>query len=195
MTKVDKSQQKSGPGDVEELVEAMKAQAGASSDAQLASILGVERSAVSQWKRRGKVPKAALLKVSALELAATREGRFSRYLASLPQDVVFYGKALATLYCAKSATYRVQGETVIDPERLRQAVTFFDELCAAGAYLIDKPHRERTAWEGFTYWANSQFLVKDMWETHMLGKMAHLANDAESPQSESSIHPDGPNSQ
>ena len=187
MTIGDKSQQSLGQSDVSAAVEELKSQVGAASDSQLASMLGVERSAVSQWKRRGKVPKSATLKASAISLAATRNGRFSRYLSSLPQDVVFYGKALAVIYCAKAATYRNDGETVIDPSRLRDSVTFFDELCAAGAYLLDRSNTNETPWERFTYWANSQFLVKDLWETHMLGKMAGLANDVLSPQSESSM--------
>lgn len=84
---------------------------------------------------------------------------------------------------------------VVNPERLRDAVTHFEEFCAAGAYLLDRPDKPRTAWEGFSYWANSQFLVKDMWETVMLAKMAHLARPIQSPQSESSIGPGTPETQ
>lgn len=187
MSDGDKSQQHFGQPDVSEAVADLRQRVGAASDSDLASILGVDRSAISQWKRRGKIPKSATLKVSSIELAAERSGRFSKYLASLPHDIVFYGRALAILYCGKAATYRADGENIVDPDRLRDAVTFFEEACAAGAYLLDRPDRGETAWEGFTYWANSQFLVKDMWETMMLARMVHLTDDRWSPQSESSI--------
>lgn len=169
--------QPSGDVDVAAVIADLRARVGAQSDSELASKLGVKRSAVSHWKMRGSVPKSALLKVSAIELAEQRHGRFATYLSSLPDDVIFFGKALAVLYCAKSSMYRHEGETLTDPERLRSAVVSLEELSAAGAFLIANA-KAASAWDAFAKLANSQFLIQDLKETAMLGRMAHLTDDA-----------------
>lgn len=73
------------PGDVASLVREMKRRAGVRTDHELATFLGAAQSTVANWKQRGAVPEAALLKFE--EVLARR--------ASSPNLRHLYARAVA----------------------------------------------------------------------------------------------------
>lgn len=73
------------PGDVASLVREMKRRAGVRTDQELARFLGAAQSTVANWKQRGAVPEAALLKFEEV-LART---------ASSPSLRFFFARAVA----------------------------------------------------------------------------------------------------
>lgn len=159
-----KSQQKGQALDVGAEIDAMRERLGVSSDTHLASLLGLDRSAVTQWRRRGRIPKSAARKMYGLELARFRAGRFDTYLASLSDDLVLYGRALGVIYCAREASVSYEGKLITDPEKLRDQVVFLDEACVAGAYLLERWPHDGSAWKAFEEVLNDQFFRQSMFE-------------------------------
>lgn len=69
------------PGDVASLITEMKRRAGVRTDQQLAKYMGAAQSTVSNWRKRGTIPEAAILQY---ERAVDQDGLadFSRMLAA-----------------------------------------------------------------------------------------------------------------
>lgn len=73
-------------GDVGSLVREMKRRAGVSTDQELARFIGAAQSTVANWKQRGAVPEAALLKF---------ESALANSRVSSPSTRVIYARAIA----------------------------------------------------------------------------------------------------
>lgn len=180
MSSVDKSQ----GGDVEAQIVALRADAGARNDAELASLLGIDRSAVTQWRRRGRIPKSAIL--GAADLRRQRECVFTAVLDRLGADELLYAKALAALFVARYSTSLRGRDEVVDPTRLRAWMVDFDGLTTAAAVLLAETKTGNSAWERFSKQVNDRFFIQNLLELRMSG-LGHLAGPRQSPQSESSI--------
>lgn len=160
----EESQQNGQALDVGAEIDAMRDRLAVGSDTHLASLLGLDRSAITQWRRRGRIPKSAVRKVFALELARFRAGRFDKYLASLPDDVVLYGRALGVIYCAREASVNYEGKLITDAEKLRDQVVFLDEASVAGAYLLQRSIGNGSAWSKFAEILNGGSFRQDMFK-------------------------------
>lgn len=126
-------------GSVEQIIAQMRAATGAASDADLARLLGLQRSAIAQWKKRGSVPAKALRKADQIAFAVTREGQAVAWLETVPQDIRIYAKALA-IKCASPTDYRVDA---MDAKRalalrLYRKASLFEELAVACALKLDQ---------------------------------------------------------
>lgn len=63
-------------GDVESLLTEMKRRAGVLTDTELAQVVGTSQSNISTWRKRGAVPKSALLRFDSLDLDTWRSGSY-----------------------------------------------------------------------------------------------------------------------
>jgi hypothetical protein len=63
-------------GDIESLITEMKRRAGVLTDTELAQVIGTSQSNVSTWRKRGAVPKSALLRFDSLDLDTWRGGNY-----------------------------------------------------------------------------------------------------------------------
>lgn len=78
-------------------IERLKAHIGATTDDELAKSLGYSKQAIANWRRRGKVPIDAELKISqqfGAQLARTPE---LRNIATIKEDEIVYGAALLAM--------------------------------------------------------------------------------------------------
>ena len=180
MTDDDKSQlggRAAASLDVE--IDELKRAARASTDAELASIIGVKPSAVAQWRRRGRIPDKARFKVDNLLFAKERNDRALNFRQTQSIDVVVYSRALALAYCSKGLDKLDAENVAFYAERLRDDALFFEEICAATAIiLIRRQHYwGLTAWEAFQKLLTSQFLHQDIHEMRHGGGLAVLRSD------------------
>lgn len=63
-------------GDIESVLTEMKRRAGVQTDTELAQAIGTSQSNISTWRKRGAVPKAALLRFDNLDLDSWRSGNY-----------------------------------------------------------------------------------------------------------------------
>jgi hypothetical protein len=122
-----------GPSKVEQEIDALKRQLGASTDSQLAAVLGLQRSAIAQWKKRGAVPDKArrAIEWTVAHRGANDEARaeFSRLPATLRQ----ISRAISLLYVIRSTE---EGDN--EPAVLLDRALFLDELERAAYILLSE---------------------------------------------------------
>lgn len=63
-------------GDIEFVLTEMKRRAGVLTDTELAQAIGTSQSNISTWRKRGAVPKSALLRFESLDLDTWRSGNY-----------------------------------------------------------------------------------------------------------------------
>jgi hypothetical protein len=124
-------------GTVDEIIATMREITGAKSDAELAGMLDLQRSAIAQWKKRQSVPEKAKRKADHIAFAQERSNRATVWAASLPAEIAGYARALAVAYLAPLGLRDLPEDTQKQvAERLYQEVLFFDEVAAACALRI-----------------------------------------------------------
>lgn len=89
---------------VEDEIGAMRAQLGAPNDARLAMMLNVQRSAIAQWKKRGRVPDKARLRAEAMAEELARGDSARVEYVSDPSSGRLLSRALALKYMNDSAS-------------------------------------------------------------------------------------------
>lgn len=146
-------------------IAALRARLGASSDSDLASLLGIGRSAVSQWRKRGRIPRSALLKAERLLSTRLVERRYHQEATRLPESVAQFSRALAILFIARYAAR----DGRVDPTALLRWAASLDELTVAASVRL-RTVAATTGEEMSEVYAKeltSPFLIQDMLETAM----------------------------
>jgi hypothetical protein len=142
----DKSQQ----AIVADGVEALKREVGAATDSELASLLGIQRSAVAQWRRRSKVPEKARLKVKFLVGANLHEKMARERAEHLSAETLIYGRALAlSVIALKTGPFALQAD--FEALWFRRAALTFDRSAIAAAEIIAAVMEQTggTAWDAY----------------------------------------------
>ena len=118
--------------DIEAEIAAMREAVRAKSDAELAELLGVGRSAVSQWRKRGAVPERAKRQADEVRSHLDHYASARAKVAALPVEVQTAAIALAIAYVYRHAS----GEGRRLDDRLFQLSGAFDQIVLAAALLI-----------------------------------------------------------
>ena len=103
------------------------------SDSELASLLGLGRSAVSQWRKRGAVPESAKAKAAHVEAHLRQYANATGQVALLEPTMLTYARALAIAYAyrhASKAPARLE-------DGLPEIAAAFDHVTLAAAKAID----------------------------------------------------------
>lgn len=171
-------------GTVEQIIDQMRAATGATSDADLARLLGLQRSAVAQWKKRGSVPAKAMGKADQIAFAITREGQAEAWLETMPQDIRAYAKALA-IKCASPTDYRAESAEAKRNLALRlyRKASLFEELAVACALKLDQLLQMQprlTAQSAFISLLFDPYLEHDVSEKIAYGELAFLREPPDS---------------
>ncbi len=110
----------------------MRGMLSATSDSELATMLGLGRSAVSQWRKRGAVPDSAMAKAKQIDEHLRRFSNSSAQLKALPQHVLTHARALAIAYIYRQTS---RGPDHIEEGLLQYAAAFDMVTLAASAAL------------------------------------------------------------
>lgn len=90
-------------GDVNLDIAALRNAVGARSDTELAALIGVGRSAISQWRKRGAIPDNARARASIVEQHLSWYARAHAKFISLPEDVQTAATALSIAFIYRQA--------------------------------------------------------------------------------------------
>lgn len=129
---------------VEEEIAELRRVAGASTDSELASLMNLQRSAISQWRKRGKVPDRARRSVEKLAANQDAQKRFRADLESLPVNQRQLARALAILYHDPGPLPDTAAGFTALARELKIAALYFEETERAAAILL----RYRMALDG-----------------------------------------------
>lgn len=101
---------------------------GASNDAELATALGIQRSAISQWRKRGRIPEKTKADVRRLERNRAAGDASLPAIAALPVIEAEICRAMAIAFIARYSRE--------EPTRLLHWSRQFNEVIAAAARLL-----------------------------------------------------------
>ena len=157
---------------VEDDIAELRRSAGARSDAELASLLFIHRSAISQWRKRGSVPDKARRAVERLRLNQEAAKTAREETDQFSPTLRLLARAMAILDAVPPAfdTDTKQGLVAL-AQHLKKAALHFEEAERAGAMLILKSVRmgdpdEETAF--LRRIKSRQFLHQEMLEEQMM---------------------------
>lgn len=148
---------------VEAEISSLKVMLGAGSDSELAALLGLRRSAISQWKKRGNVPDRAREQARKVLASRDHDALSVSAVARLPDTLRQFSRALAIDFVAR---YTATGDAA-DPEKLLRWAASFDETVFAASVLL----RNRCEVTGeelgecYLHTLQSQFFIQDLIET------------------------------
>lgn len=118
-------------------IAAMRAALGASSDAQMAEMLGLTRGAVTQWRKRGSIPEKARRRVESYRLAGRAGVALQDRARELGDQLMYEGRCLA-LFLAPSRD-AIETRRIALPHyeaTWREYATLFERVCLASAEEI-----------------------------------------------------------
>ncbi|HEX9933347.1 MAG TPA: hypothetical protein VGB08_10945 [Allosphingosinicella sp.] len=124
---------------VDEEIAELRRAAGARSDAELASLLFIQRSAVAQWRKRGSVPERARRSVEKLRAAAAAAKTVRGELDAISPGVRQLARALAIFYSApRGWEFDEESDVTALARQLKVASGFFEEAERAAALLLEE---------------------------------------------------------
>lgn len=116
-------------------LEEFKRQLNVVSDADLAAILGYQRSAVAQWKKRGSIPESAKQTIHAHIEFRNRNERARFEFSKIPATKRHFAKALVIRYLIET-TLEIDGD--FEPDGLLYRAIEMDNFELAAAKLLDR---------------------------------------------------------
>lgn len=153
--------------DVEAEIAELRQQAGARNDAELASLLFIHRSAISQWRKRGSVPDKAKAAVQKLKANQQADRDAANELNAVPPGVRQLARALAIYYSTPS-DYDVDQPSqrkALARELKLSALHFYEAERAAALLLTAVVENEDGDVEAAYEWLlNSSWFNKEMTE-------------------------------
>ena len=116
---------------VEDEIARLKSELGAETDAELATVLGLQRSAIAQWKKRGRVPDKAKRRVAWLKEHRNENEYAKEDFNLLSVSLRQICRAVALLYIV-----RTSDTAALEPDILLGRSLFFDEIERASFLLL-----------------------------------------------------------
>ena len=155
--------QDAGVGD---LLDELKALARVTTDAGLASAIGVKPSAVAQWRRRKSVPQAVVLRLKGALYEMRRDVECSYYLGRIPEELSILSRALGLSYILDRYPALQSPGSPRKAYALRDAATELGEASVAASLLIrrDMASSRNGPWDAFKALVSSSEIAEALQE-------------------------------
>lgn len=137
-----------GASAVEVEIDGYKTALGAATDSDFATIMGLQRSTIAQWKKRAAIPESARRRI-AWTIAHRQANETARSeFAKLPVTQRHISRAIALLYVVRSTEVSDLG-----PQEMLNRALFLDEIERAASMLLAETMEQERADAGQAYQA------------------------------------------